>query len=275
MTPPAKPGGLIVPGNPGSQSSAPDAATLNRETPVTRVFRPPPGFMDDESGAAGREKSEMPPQEMLNRLQAQAGAWHQLARFLPTLHREGFDGYVIEEATGLERKLQNIWTSAVSIYDSLVKSNSVEPSVMSYYDAPGGEMLLHELRFLSTPQRTVAVTYIAENEFDTAQCAVLAKAMKEHERRGGRREGFTDSPADCLAYKYYRDALECRKVEDIETCVQKGLKVVESDEARAKLVRWSCFARICIQNAKAVRKLLADKILPCSLPQIFSPGIAH
>lgn len=34
---------------------------------------------------------------------------------------------------------------------------------------------------------------------------MLARAVKEHERRKGAREGFSDSPADCLAYKHYRD----------------------------------------------------------------------
>lgn len=34
---------------------------------------------------------------------------------------------------------------------------------------------------------------------------VLARAIKEHERRNGRREGFADTPADALAYKFYRD----------------------------------------------------------------------
>lgn len=34
---------------------------------------------------------------------------------------------------------------------------------------------------------------------------VLARAIKEHERRNGRREGFADTPGDALAYKFYRD----------------------------------------------------------------------
>jgi hypothetical protein len=33
----------------------------------------------------------------------------------------------------------------------------------------------------------------------------LSKAVKEHERRDGRKEGFTESPGDVLAYKHYRD----------------------------------------------------------------------
>ncbi len=37
------------------------------------------------------------------------------------------------------------------------------------------------------------------------EAQVLARAVKEHERRDGRREGFADTPADVLAYKYFRD----------------------------------------------------------------------
>ena len=34
---------------------------------------------------------------------------------------------------------------------------------------------------------------------------VLTKAFKEHERRKGEQEGFPYTPADALAFKYYRD----------------------------------------------------------------------
>ena len=37
------------------------------------------------------------------------------------------------------------------------------------------------------------------------ESTVLARAVKEQERREGHKEGFTPSPGDCLAYKYYRD----------------------------------------------------------------------
>ena len=33
----------------------------------------------------------------------------------------------------------------------------------------------------------------------------MSRAAKEHERRGGQREGFSVAPGDCLAFKYYRD----------------------------------------------------------------------
>ena len=34
---------------------------------------------------------------------------------------------------------------------------------------------------------------------------VLIKAFKEHERRDGEKEGFAHTPADALAFKFYRD----------------------------------------------------------------------
>ena len=33
----------------------------------------------------------------------------------------------------------------------------------------------------------------------------MARAVREQERRGGAKEGFSTAPGDCLAYKHYRD----------------------------------------------------------------------
>lgn len=193
--------------------------------------------MDAEgpSDAEEAEAAAASPQDMLRRLQAQAGRWHELARLLPLLQAKGFDAMAVEEATGLERRMQNVWTSASSIYRSLDKSGEVSSRTMQYFDSPGGELLLHELRFLSLKQRIAAVEYIASSELDTAEAQRLARAIKEHERRVGEREGFSQTPADCLAYKFYRDALECRLTEEAKECALKGLDLVESPEGRAKL----------------------------------------
>jgi len=37
------------------------------------------------------------------------------------------------------------------------------------------------------------------------EASVLARAVKEHERRKGDTQGFTAHPGDCLAFKHYRD----------------------------------------------------------------------
>ena len=42
----------------------------------------------------------------------------------------------------------------------------------------------------------------------------LARSVKEHERREGIKIGFTASPADCLAFQYFRDV---RVIEQTKT----------------------------------------------------------
>lgn len=230
-----RPGGsLIIPGSPGGGAPSGSSAggLASGDAPVLQNFRPPPGFMDADAGAQTEINAD--PQEMLNRLQAQAGHWHQLAKLFPALLAKGYDSNVVEEMTGIERKLQNIWSSSAQIYESL-KKTGVPPEVMAHFDGAGGEHLLYELRFLTNQQRKAAAAYIAEHDLDAAMCLVLGRAIKEHERRNGIKEGFMDTPADCLAYKYYRDAMESRRQEDIEKYVNKALSVVESDTARAKL----------------------------------------
>ena len=46
---------------------------------------------------------------------ASTGAWHDLAKLLPVLARKGIDAVAVEDATGMERPQQNIWTVAVSV----------------------------------------------------------------------------------------------------------------------------------------------------------------
>ena len=53
--------------------------------------------------------------EMLGRLRALSGRWHELAKYLPALQRAGIDGMAVEEATGLERKIQNVWSTAAQV----------------------------------------------------------------------------------------------------------------------------------------------------------------
>jgi hypothetical protein len=229
-------GGLVIPnGNSGPPNVSGVTGTApSMNGPELRNFRPPPGFMNKDGIVD--TLSDLPQQEMLNRLQAQAGHWHELAKLLPALQAKGVDAFAVEEATGLERKTQNLWSSSSSIYDTLKKSGLVSDEIVAYYDVPGAEVLLHEIRFLSLKQRAAAAEYIAENALDEAQCTILARAMKEHERRNGRRDGFSETPQDSLAYKYYRDALECRDQEAAASIAKKGLALVQAEEGKAKLV---------------------------------------
>lgn len=226
-------GRLVIPGAPGGGSGGSLAGS--GAPAVQQNFRPPPGFMDAVAPTeVAPEVAGMAPEEMLNRLRSFTGHWHQLAKLLPALQRAGFDGPAIEEATGLERKIQNVWGTAAQVYESIKAPGLLPPGALEHFDAEG-EYLLYELRFLSIAQRAPAAAYIAQHNLSPHESMVLARAIKEHERRNGRREGFADTPADALAYKFYRDAMECRRKEDIETCARKGLAVAETEEARARL----------------------------------------
>ena len=225
-----------TPGTPGNPPSPPNAGPMP-QAPMQpggfTNFRPPPGFMDDNV-----EDSSVPSlntEEMLNRLQQGRGKWHELAGYLPKLQREGIDGSIVEEMSGVDRRTQNLWVNSSMVYASLKKSGSMSEDTLAYFDQDGGHLLLSDLRFLSVDQRVATAQYIVSQRMDDQQSTVLARAVKEHERRKGENEGFSDQPADCLAYKYYRDAIENKRQEEVEVYITKGLEVAVTEGARGAL----------------------------------------
>lgn len=156
-----RPAKLVVPGQGGG--TAPknlNGGLLDGPPPQQQQFRPPPGFMDMAGPGPGPE-IDMSTEEMLSRLRSLTGHWYELAKFLPALQRAGYDGVAVEEATGLERKVQNVWSSAAPVRASIAASGQLSPEVLAHFDAEG-EDLLYELRFLSVRQRAPAAAYIAE-----------------------------------------------------------------------------------------------------------------
>lgn len=155
-----RPGGrLVVPGQGGTPPARGGGSLLDAPPAMQQQFRPPPGFMNAEGPAEGPEQ-RMSPEEMLGRLRSLAGHWHELARFLPALQRAGYDSVAVEEATGLERRVQNVWNTAAQVYESV--KGVLPPDQLAHFDVEG-EVLLYELRFLSVRQRAPAAAYIVEN----------------------------------------------------------------------------------------------------------------
>ncbi len=223
-------GSLILPGGGNEGPSRSLEGPPTTQPGGFTNFRPPPGFMDDKDESPDKNLSV---DEMLRDLQSNRGSWHQLAGYLPKLQREGIDGSIVEEMSGIDRRTQNTWINGSIVYSSLKKSGKVPQ--LEYFDQPGGEKLLQDLRFLSVDQRIMTANYIADNRLEERESAILAKSVKEHERRRGENEGFSNSPADCLAYKYYRDAVENKRQEDMEKYINKGLAVAETESAREAL----------------------------------------
>ncbi|BDA49792.1 Rubisco accumulation factor 1, chloroplastic [Coccomyxa sp. Obi] len=204
--------------------------------PALNPYRPPPGFMDDEaakdSGSAVPEVQD--PQVLLNRMRSGAGQWHELAELVPALAKLGIDNTIIEAETGIERAQLNAWLVSVQVYESLKRSGELTPAQLAYFDREDGAELLYEMRLLST-NRPPTAAYIADNELDPPMATLVARSVKEQQRRKGENEGFSDAPGDCLAYKYYRDAMEAKKEDAKLSYVEKGLEVAVTDAARAKL----------------------------------------
>jgi hypothetical protein len=176
--------------------------------------------------------NKMRPEEMLARLRAGGGKWYQLAKFIFALNNKGYDAPTIDGLTGINPVTQNKMIVAGTVYDSLV--GKLAPEVLEFFDQ-GGEDLLFPFRFLSVDRRVQAASYIVNKRLDPSQCDVLARAMKEWERRPTERSGFTNSPADCMVFKHLRDALECRKQQDMMYYINLGFQTAETEGARQRL----------------------------------------
>ena len=65
--------------------------------------------MDAEEATPQAAEGQGDPQQMLGNLRQGTGHWHDLARFLPRLQRLGYDSVLIEQETGMERRVQDKW----------------------------------------------------------------------------------------------------------------------------------------------------------------------
>ncbi|WIA23448.1 hypothetical protein OEZ85_000200 [Tetradesmus obliquus] len=254
--PQGPPGRLIIPGGPGQSfggqggpgrggpgpggrsnleidDSVPSSGP--GQLPQPNKYRPPPGFMNE--AAQDPAFAQQDPQDMLGRLRARAGPWHSLAKLLPVLYAKGFDTSTVAELTGVNPVDQNLWVVAGTVYDSIVSTGKVAPQVLSFFDFNGEELLYH-FRFLPAERRAAAAQYIATNTLDAPACEALARAMKEWERRPGERTGFSDSPGDCLAFKYLRDAVECRFAEEAAQKLATAFQAADTEGAAARLSEW-------------------------------------
>ncbi|KVI06261.1 rubisco accumulation factor 1.1, chloroplastic-like [Cynara cardunculus var. scolymus] len=191
-------------------------------------FRPPPS------------QSPIPPQfrnldtaGRLDVLTNRLGQWYEYAPLIPTLIREGFAPPTIEELTGITGVDQNRLVVAAQVRDTLVQSG-VEAETLEFFDKGGAE-LLYEIRLLSINQRAAAARYMLENKFEPSDAQELARSIKDFPRRRGDRgwDCFDYTiPADCLAFMYYRQALENRESELRTSALEKALAVAVSERAR-------------------------------------------
>eukprot|EP00803_Ostreobium_quekettii_P001885 evm.model.scf_145EXC.4 EVM.evm.TU.scf_145EXC.4 scf_145EXC:60741-67612(+) len=235
---PQQPPRLIVPG--GESRSPPQVAidddgSINK-TPSNR-YRPPPGFMDEERLQQAVMKEGKVPgnaDAMLQRVRGGVGKWHERAAMLEPLRAAGFDGSALEDAAGVPRKEQSVMRIAGDIRESLM-GGAISEEALRAYDVDGAYFMLYELRFLKAEQRARGAQYIADHGLDPRESMELARAIKEHERRNGFEEGFSEAAGDCLAFKYFRNVLESRLADEQQELAQRGIEVAVTDAARERM----------------------------------------
>jgi len=164
-------------------------------------------------------------------LSTQAGYWHTLAKVIPILNREGFDSKLLEDITGIDSRTQNLWMMASSVFDSLKISSEMSDEEVNYFnDKSSGPVMLAEFRYIGEDDlRIPAAKYIVRHKLSAEDAERLARAVKDYERRTKEEvAGFSYSPGDCMALKFYRDAVEQEKDKlAFEAAIAKALAVPE------------------------------------------------
>lgn len=95
----------------------------------------------------------------------------------------------------------------------LQESLTAEQCSYFQYEESSPDCLM-ELRFLDSGRRVEGAQYIADQQLSADMATVLARAIKDQQRRGEAAAGFSGAAGDCLAFKYYRDAQECRNMKE-------------------------------------------------------------
>lgn len=114
----------------------------------------------------------------------------------------------------------------------------MEPETLAFFDL-GGSELLYEIRLLSASQRAAAARYIVDNKLDGRGSQDLARAMKDFPRRKGDRGWYNFNyvlPGDCLAFVYYRQALEHQNPEQRKLALGKAFETAISEAAKKRIM---------------------------------------
>ncbi|KAJ0823920.1 putative rubisco accumulation factor 1 [Helianthus annuus] len=215
---------------PSSSNPPPKPNPQQQLQKLYQPFRPPPS------------QSPIPPKyrnldtpARLDVLTNRLGVWYEYAPLIPPLIQDGFDPSTLEEITGISGAEQNILVVGAQVRESLVQSD-VDPEILEFFDKGGAE-LLYEIRLLTNNQRADVAKYMLENKFEPSDAQELARAIKDYPRRRGDRgwERFDYTlPADCLAFMYYRQALEYRESELRLSALEKALSKVKEGEGQGR-----------------------------------------
>ena len=158
----AKPNRLIVPGSRPTPSpfAKPLVPTEPQDAQGKRTYRPPMGYFvqtKDRDAAAVDETDE---EAMIQRLNAGAGRWYELAAYIPRLNVAGYDAYLIEQLAGIAKREQDILVTAASVRQSIARHSRQQnlagyETTMEYFEIEGRTLLA--LRMLRIRQGRISL----------------------------------------------------------------------------------------------------------------------
>jgi len=199
------------------------------EVPQARMnFRPPSELGLDQA-------VDVDPESAAQLIRARAKPWFELAKLILAMERSGWNSSKIMEATDLDPRMQNIWKTASSVYFSLQADQAFDKELLPYFATEASPEILSEVRILPSEQRSSAAGFVAKNSFNVMQARELSRAIKDWRFRLDGRTGFSNTPGDALAFKFWRDANELKKKGEVLAKINNALQVAETEPAIRKL----------------------------------------
>ncbi|KAL3647306.1 Rik1-associated factor 1 [Castilleja foliolosa] len=214
----------------------PPSSSYGTKTPSQKVYQP---YRPPPSSAPPPHYRNLDTNGRLDVLSNRLGSWFEYAPLITALINEGFTSSTLEEITGIASIEQNLLVVAAQVRDSLVELADAE--TVSFFDSPGSPDILYEIRILNSPERVTTARFIIENGFGKKQAEELARSINDFPRRyGDRGWDYFDgnSPGDCLAFMYFRQAHEHESSffpELSKAALERALEVVETDRARQRI----------------------------------------
>jgi len=184
-------------------------------------------------------KTDLSVEQQIQVVRERRGMWFELARYIANLQRLGVTSELIDMECSITPREQSVWAVASNVYFSLLEMPEFSDDAKRYYGAGSGQGVLYELRILSQSDRLIACTYCASVAASVPDALELVKAMRDYKKRSGAAlmEGFTDTPGDMLALKFYREATELKVKDERERHAERGIKAAVTKSAKMSLQR--------------------------------------
>ncbi|MBE9182831.1 hypothetical protein IQ268_30295 [Oculatella sp. LEGE 06141] len=176
---------------------------------------------------------ELDTEALLQSLRRKEGTWADWGTACQQLQKAGYTPQQIFEETGFEPIQQNQIIVAAQVFHSML-GVGISDAVRSRFEESGSDTL-YEFRILTQADRVAAATLVVEKGLDAAAAHEVAKALQDFARLSAVPEGFTQTPGDAIAYRYWNQARQQSDLQARSRLIAQALRFAHSDSARQKV----------------------------------------